>query len=272
MSPELGTIDEIAFDAAMAKDADEALSTLAMAHGSSDRRLRELAKRLAGRVIVDLARGDHQPQSGVDTLRRGKWTEGADLDLDASLELVAESRALRQPVDLNELVAASWSRREHALTLIIDRSGSMNGDRLVAAALSAAVMACRAPTDYSVIGFSRDALVIKAQDQHRPIEDVLDDILSLRGHGSTNIELGLHAAAEQLGRSQSSRRIGILLSDGKVTAGGDPQDLARRFDELHVVAPPDSPEAEAIARMGAGRYAEVESPTDVPRALIALLR
>ncbi|MDH3754915.1 MAG: VWA domain-containing protein [Acidimicrobiia bacterium] len=272
LSPEPGVLDETAFTEGFSADRDAALRTLGAAHGSSDRRLRELAKRLAGRVVVDLARGDHAPRRGIDRLERGRWVEGADLDLEASLDALVDARMGDRPVDLDRLVASSWVRSEHALALVIDRSGSMSGDRLVAAALATAVMACRAPQDYSIIAMARDAIVVKAQDRDRDIEAVIDDVLALRGHGTTNVELGLQAAAAQLERSRSSRRIAVLLSDGNVTAGGDPADAARRLDELHVICPPDSPAATELARVGGGRSVELGGPSSVPDALLQLLR
>ena len=56
ISPELGELDESAFDELMAEDPDEALALLADMNGATDERLRALARRLAGRIMVDLAR------------------------------------------------------------------------------------------------------------------------------------------------------------------------------------------------------------------------
>ena len=53
-------LDEAAFDDALADDPDETLALLADLTGATDEGLRMLARRLAGRVVVDLARtGEH---------------------------------------------------------------------------------------------------------------------------------------------------------------------------------------------------------------------
>ncbi len=273
LSPEPGAIDEEAFGRAMADDPDRALTTLARARSSSDRQLRELARRLAGRVIVDLARGASRPSRGVDRLVSRTGDADGDVDVEASLETILDARATESTPDLEQLVTRSWVRTEHALSLIVDRSGSMGGERLVAAALAAAVVACRAPSDYSVVAVAREAVVVKAQDEVRPVEQVIDDLLALRGHGTTNLELGLCVARDQLARSTSARRIAVLLSDGNATAGGDPAVVARSLDVLHAVAPPgDNAAAEALACAGGGRFVELPGPSKVPEALLKLMR
>lgn len=273
LSPEPGAIDEQAFARAMADDPDRALTTLARARSSSDRVLRDLARRLAGRVIVDLARGESRPSRGVDRIVSRAGDPAGDIDLEASLEAVLDARASESAPDLDQLVMRSWVRTEHALSLIVDRSGSMGGERLVAAALAAAVVACRAPSDYSVVAVARDAVVVKAQDEARSVEQVIDDLLALRGHGTTNLELGLRVARDQLARSPSARRIALLLSDGNATAGGDPTVVARSLDMLHAVAPPgDNTAAAELARVGGGRFVELPGPSQVPEALLRLMR
>lgn len=272
LSPDAGVLDDQAFSDDMTTDPDLALSSLVDAHGSSDPGLRELVKRLAGRVVLDLARGDHEPRRGIDKLQRGPWAEGADLDLDASLLSVAEAKAAGRAVALDELVASSWVKSDHALALIVDRSGSMSGERLAAAALAVAVMACRAPGDYSVIAVAKDAVVVKPQDRARSLDAVIDDLLALKGHGTTDLALGIRTAAVQLARSHSPRRIAVMLTDGKATAGEDPIAAARQLDELHVIGPLDEPAAARLARAGGGRYAELDGPSAVPAALLQLLR
>ena len=61
----------------------------------------------------------------------------------------------------------AWSRRELALCLVVDRSGSMGGERLAAAAVAAAACAWRAPRDWSLLAFSDRVLVLKGQGQER---------------------------------------------------------------------------------------------------------
>lgn len=236
-------------------------------------RLSKMAHRLAAQIAAELARGDHDRRSGTREMRLGRLDRGGDIDLDASLHAVVDARRGATAVDADLLRSRTWGSRNHALTLLIDHSGSMDGDRLVAAALGAAVLAIRSPHDYSVVAFAGDAIVIKQQRQERRLEDVVDDILALRGYGTTNVSLGLTAGLKQLDASSASQRIGVVLSDCVATSGPDPLDLATRFDQLHVVCPNDAPsDALRLARRGGGSCARVARPTEVGRALASLIR
>jgi Mg-chelatase subunit ChlD len=273
VSPRPGAIDDAAFAEAFRDDPDETLALLADMASATDAQLRELARRLAGRVVVDLARGDVSPRRGVHRLRSVRHAaDRGDLDLEASLDVLLESRAGGWAPPVDELHHRSWQRSHHALCLLVDRSGSMGGDRLATAAVAAAAVAWRAPGDHSVVAFAGDAIVLKSQDRPRPAAAVVDDLLALRGYGTTDIGLALRVASEQLARSSAHRKVVLMLSDGRPTAGADPLPEARRFAELHVLAPAgDRADAEPLARAGGGRCVELARPTAVPEALAALL-
>ena len=78
--------------------------------------------------------------------------DAGDLDVDASLDAVLEARAARRPPNLDDLTVRSWHRPGTALCLLVDRSGSMRGERLAAAAVAAAAVAYRNAPDCSVVG------------------------------------------------------------------------------------------------------------------------
>ncbi len=148
VSPEVGELDEDAFDQAMADDPDAAMALLADLTGATDQRLRELARRLAGRVVVDLSRRGPTRPRGVGKLRLQRFDGGeGDLDVDASIDAVAVAAAHGGAPDLDELRARAWHRPGTALCLLVDRSGSMGGERLATAAVAAAAVAWRAPED-----------------------------------------------------------------------------------------------------------------------------
>jgi uncharacterized protein with von Willebrand factor type A (vWA) domain len=85
-----------------------------------------------------------------------------------------------------------------ALCLLVDRSGSMGGKPLATAALAAAAVAWRAPVDYSVLAFGKDVVVAKRPGRAKSGEQVVNDVLSLRGFGTTDLAGALQVAGEQL--------------------------------------------------------------------------
>jgi Mg-chelatase subunit ChlD len=273
VSPEVGALDVDAFDDLLAEDADAALALLARLTGAVDERLRRLARRLAARVVLDVARRGPARTGGVgrQRLQPADRAEG-DLDLDASLEALALARATRSRPALEDLAVRSWSRPATALALVVDRSGSMGGDRLATAALAAACCALRAGDDVSVLAFGRDVLVLEAQDEARPAEAVVDELLQLRGVGTTDLAAALREAAAQLARSRASRRAVLLVSDCRATAGEDPVRAASALEELSILAPEgDSAEAEALAAATGARWTALRGPADVPAAMYRLL-
>lgn len=273
VSPMVGVLDEAAFDTALSDDADEALSLLADLVGATDEKLAAQARRLAARVVLDVARTGPVRGRGTGRIRRrpADRAEG-DLDVEAGADVLALARATGVPPPLDELSVRTWATPTTAVCLLLDRSGSMLGDRLAAAALAAAACAWRAPDDYSVLAFGAEVIVIKPQDIARPAEAVTRDVFRLRGHGTTNLDLALRTARAQLARSSASRRLTVLLSDGKPTAGPDPVGAARALDELVIIAPAaDTDDAEALARAAGARWVPLAGPAGIPAAFARLL-
>ncbi|MPQ98962.1 VWA domain-containing protein [Modestobacter sp. I12A-02628] len=239
---------------------------------ATDERLRAAARRLAARIVLDLARRGTALGRGIGRLRAVPASTGGDLDVDASLDAVLAGRAERRPPDADELVARQWARPELALCLVVDRSGSMGGERLAAAALTASACAFRAPGDHAVLVFAGEVEVLRPMDSARPAAAVVDSILALRGHGTTALTDALCAAAAQLERTRAARRVVVLLSDCRTTDELDPVLIARRLPELVVLAPAgDTEQAEDLARRSGARWAALTGAADAPAALAALL-
>ena len=113
--------------------------------------------------------------------------------------------------------------------------------------------------------------MIKGIGQPRPIDDVVNDVLRLRGFGPTDLSLAFRTAAAQLGRSSASRQRTILLSDCRPTAGGAPERPAAALEQLGILAPADDcADAEELAARVGARWAPLAGPTDVPAAFAAL--
>lgn len=273
VSPEVGELDEDAFDELVEENIDEALGLLADLTGATDPRLRALARRLAGRLFLDLARRGPTRPKGVGKLVTQRFRpDGGDLDLDASIEELGEARAARRPVVPDELRIRGWATPGTALCLLVDRSGSMGGAPLATSALAAAAVASRAPDDYSVVAFGKESVVVRSQDAPKPSDQVVSDVLTLRGHGTTDLAGALQTAARQLARSKAGRKITVLLSDCRATAPGDVHAAARALDELVILAP-EGDDAEAVALAGAVgcRIGRVAGPSQVADALMQLL-
>ena len=177
---------------------------------------------LAGRLVLDVARRGPARPRGVGRIAEARYQPDAgDVDVDASAEAIVEARAARAGVDPERLRVRRWVQPRTAVCLLVDRSGSMGGRPLATSAVAAAAVAFRAPDDFSVVSFARDAVVVKAQDATVPAETVVDGVLALRGHGTTDLA-GALAAARRAARPVVGR------AQGDDPAVGLPGHRARR--------------------------------------------
>ncbi len=273
ISPELGEIDEAAVSEALEADPDELLSLLVEMSHATDLGLRGLAKALAARLVLDVAREQAPDSSGIGRIVTVPYRpDGGDLDVERSLEGIVAARAERRLVEPDELALRSWASPTTAWCLVVDRSGSMHGEPLATAALAAAAVALRADRDYAVLSFGREVVAPKAMWEVRSIEDVIDRVLALRGHGTTDVARALWSAGQQLRAASAARRVTILLSDCRSTEPGDAIAAARALDEVVILAPEgDSAEAAELAEAVGARWTTIEGPSSVVAAIARVL-
>lgn len=269
MSPEVGELDSDAVAALMEDDADHALGLLAEMAGATDRKLAALAAQIAGRLVLEVSRSGRASGRGIGRISRGPAARfDGDLDLDASMDQLVDGRAAGRRPSLDDLTVKHWRRPDTAICVVLDRSGSMEGPQLATAAIAAAACTHRAPTDFSVLAFSDKVLALASQNDARPRLAVVQDVLRLRGHGTTNLDAAMKAAADQLARSSARRRVVVLLSDCRWTAGPNPVATARGLDDLCIVAPAnDADDARWFAEATGARLATATGPHQVAIAV-----
>jgi hypothetical protein len=281
LSPEVGELNEEAVEHALEENPDDTMALLADLTGATDPVLRDLARRLAGRLFLDLSkRGPTRPR-GVGKLQTRRYQpDGGDIDIDASIDALLMARGAGRAIDPEELRIRSWTTPDTAICLMVDRSGSMGGAPLATSAVAAAAVAWRAPSDYSVLSFGKDVVAAKSQDAMKSNEAVVDAVLALRGFGTTDVVGALQAATEQLSRSRAARKIAVLLSDCRATAHGSGEAesiaqvaaAARRVDELVIIAPEgDAEAAEQLAAATGCKITTVSGPSDAAAALARVL-
>ncbi len=273
LSPEVGVLDDEAVLSAMENDPDQTLGLLAEASAATDERLRALARRLAARLFLDVARTEPAERPGIGRITTMPYRPDAgDLDIEASLEPLIEARAGGHAVDPTDLRIRSWARPETAWCLVADRSGSMHGRPLATAALAAAAVSLRATGEYAVLSFAREVIAVKAVWENRSNADVVDRVLALRGHGTTDVAGALVAARQQLERTAARRRVTVLLSDCRATEPGDVEAAARCADELVILAPEgDSDDAAELAGAVGARWTTVSGPSTIVGAIARVL-
>ena len=166
-----------------------------------------------------------------------------------------------------------WRKPGTALCLLVDRSGSMGGRPL--ATVRAGGRGRRHTVRPATTACSPSARTWswrRPSDHAKPSDQVVTDVLALRGFGTTDLAGALRVAGAQLQRSAAGRRVAVLLSDCRATVPGDVVAVARGLDELCIVAPAaDADEARALAASIGARLATVDGPSGIPDALAAVL-
>jgi len=268
----VGRLDEDALARAVTGDPAEAFGVLAAMTHATDEGLRRRVRALAPRLVLDRVHGGTPVRRGVGRPRRVRASSGGDLDLDASLEAVTAARAEGLPPHLDDLTARDWGRPDLAVCLLVDASGSMQGPRLAAAAVTAAACALRTRGEHAVLAFARNAEVLKALTSAQPPVATVERVLRLRGHGVTALATALRRAADVLAGARARGRVVVLLSDCRATDGEDPLPAARALDELVVLAPgADDEPARALAAASGARIETWDRVIAAPGVLTDLL-
>ena len=273
VSPEVGRIERAALSAEMSRDADGAVALLADMAVATDPRLRADARRLARQLLPPLGRVGPPRRRGTRRMVSRAGATIGDLDLDRTIE---RTEGLR-PREPGTLVTREFAAAPRAVCLLVDRSGSMSGHAVALAAVAAAAVVSAASDRLrcGVIAFATDTMVLRDLRDGAPSERVVDDLLSLRGHGTTDLARALRAAAGQLEHVPPGGRTAVLLSDCLHTKGADPLGPAAVLDCLHVLG--TSTDAEAIragtmlARRGRGRWLAADTLAALGRNLPTVL-
>ena len=249
-----------------------------------DPELQEIARRYASRLIVQIASKIAGLGVKSGRLRQIQAAfESDEIEVDATLERMIDHPT--QPLEEN-LVVLARPPEQKACVVMLDHSNSMTGTKIAMAALTAAVIALHFRQNYGVVAFSTRAWVLKRLATRKSPTQIAGEILSLQASGYTNIRAALEMGVGEI--RNADKKIGILITDGDWTYGGDPFQAARLFDSLHVIGCQEPLIFEdtydeftyyqrrnsyhgikiaSLAREGRGRFSWVEGTEDVPAAI-----
>ncbi len=160
-----------------------------------------------------------------------------------------------------------------AMVLLIDKSGSMGGDKIEMAksAARSAVELLGRSDQIAVLAFDGDTFTISEMQSASNKGRISDDISRIEAGGGTTMYPGMELAYELLLSTPAKLKHVIILTDG-VSAPGDFAGLAATMNSARmtvstVAVGSDSDTAllEEIARTGNGRYYLTDDPAAVPQ-------
>ncbi|MBC7121265.1 MAG: VWA domain-containing protein [Candidatus Methanosuratus sp.] len=236
---------------------------------------KRIAKATLIRLLMQLA--SQISAKGMRSMERYLTTyrHGAD---EISIEETLENILPKKTIDYEDIVMVDKRQKKRGVVLILDTSNSMQKEKIVIAVLAVGVLAFRLQGEYySVISFNTEANVLKEIDKETSIEELLDKMLEIRPENATDIRNGLEKGLEQLSKVVANEKIGIIVTDGWVTRGGDPVEVAQKFQRLHVIQAPigftgwDEEMCKKMARAGRGRWIHVKTYEELPSAIMKIL-
>jgi len=248
----------------------DSLEVFANIFGMLKSDVRAKAVKIASRLIIKIARqiADTGYRSGQLKLVRG-FNDGAEIELDRSLENYTEApeRGI-----LENIVSYTRQKERKAFVIMLDHSYSMKGLKVILAAITAASIAHHFKRDYATLAFSNKVSVLKGVDDKTGPERVLERLFALELQGDTDIRLVLEAGLREVGKFE--RKFGLILTDGAWNQGGDPLEVAARYDKLSVIGfPPAKVEkVRQLAMKGKGEFSFVENESQIAEAILRCLK
>jgi len=269
VSPRVGTLSEDAALAMIETDPTRGLELLCEMANATDRMLAKAVRSLVARIFVDMSRSGHERYRGLHRIDRDHRSLTGDLDLEGTLEATGGLR----PKSSEDLLTLSWHASRKALCLLLDRSGSMEGNPLALACLATAatLVSGRSRADVAVVTFSREAIVVVPMGSNCSVQSAISSLLSLRGSGTTDISNALAAAKLQLDRSPCKTKEAVLISDCVATAGDNPLNSLKGIELLHVIDTSPDEDAQNMGRLLAKRgNGNFQVATDLSRLATSL--
>jgi len=237
---------------------------------------------LAGFQDYDLVVFDNVPAT-VLTSGQMKMVQAYVRDLGGGFIMIGGDKSFgpggyyKTPVEETLPVSLDVRQKKHfpslAIVLVIDKSGSMSGDKM-----ELALEAAYATVDYlserdsiGVVAFDSSAVPSVALTRVEDKQAIRKQVRNIQPGGGTNMYPGLQMAHEWLLASDAQLKHVIVLSDGQSEEGDFPG-IARAMRNANITlstvavgADADGDLMEMLASSGGGRFYEATSPDSLPR-------
>lgn len=159
------------------------------------------------------------------------------------------------------------------IVLVIDRSGSMSGEKMEMAKTAArAAVELLSPQDYAgVVAFDHEGYWVADMQSAASKQSIISRIASIQEGGGTNIAAGMELGLQGLRTTPAKLKHAIILTDG-VSTPGPFQELATQMAQermtvstVAVGSDSDQQLLEQIAQWGGGRYYYTDAPQNIPQ-------
>jgi len=234
----------------------------------------EIRKMLLQKIIY-LSRKIAAGASGIKKTAVTQYRPGLDeLEVDRTLEAQIGSTVL----DYENIYCHERIKQKSSYVLMLDVSNSMHQEKIMVGAIATGVFASKLRHDfYGVLTFAREASILKHVTGPNDLVTLMDKMLDVKSGGTTNIREALLKGLVLLNESKTISKTGIIVTDGWCTVGGDPVEVAAKYDRLHVlgisfgIGGSDPKTNSQMAKKGKGRYMYIKKYDDLPIAITKIL-
>jgi len=240
--------------------------------------MRKTFRRLVAKAIMRGGRRIVSHVHGKSIGVRKYYEPGDDFDLEETIERLIESASPPGLITYDHIVGIGRMERKAKAIIILDTSGSMSGEKIAHAAISASVAAhLLRGGELCLITFNSDADIRRASSPAEATK-LIEDILDVVPIGYTNIKRALELAKKE-GEKMKGEYVYLLITDGNYNVGGDPREVAAEMRKLNVIFAPGPignsrgrRVCEDLARLGNGRFIQIESYSEIPYVVPELLQ
>jgi MoxR-like ATPase len=164
-------------------------------------------------------------------------------------------------LEYSDIQVFKKDKARKSIVIMLDKSGSMIGEKIFLAAMVAASIALGVKDhEYAILAFDEGVEYIKRVGETKSVDEIVEKILLLKPYGCTDIALALKKGFEELTASKGKDRVGVILTDGLYNTGENPEGVARQFPRLVVLCPPKGnfDTCEKLAKLGRGEALKLD--------------
>ena len=184
--------------------------------------LRKLAKEVLLQYAVSLGKslvGDRS-RGLLEGEQVRAYVPGDDpslVDLEETLDHMVTAGKPLSMLDGDDIRVRKTTHGRRAVAMLIDISGSMEGNKLTWCAIAAAMLAyALQPDELSLAFFESDTHIVKRFDEEMSIEEIADALLNLASMGGTMLSTGLTHVASELRSVEQKHKTALVLTDAAI--------------------------------------------------------
>ncbi len=203
-----------------------------------------------------------------------------DIDLESTIYNLLEKGKNVDHITYDDFYVNISTSDQRSVCIEMDISESMTGEKLAYMAICVTMLVYSIRNnELGIVLFEKDTHVLKEFNQKVDLEELADNLLSMRSKGTTFVEKALQWARDQFKNAYKSRhKINIMFSDAEIYDIPNAAKILRVFKSLGVdfilVCPEkqyNMRESEKILKLAGGQLLTVKNWEDFPKLITNII-